>query len=87
MAAGGGDVLHGRVEAGDVGAEYVLGWLPKGTHDWQKFVTPSELTTALRGGGLSVTDMTGVVYNPLTDGWRVGRDTAVNYMLAAEKPA
>ena len=70
-----------------VGAEYVLGWLPKGTHDWQKFVTPSELTAALRGGGLSVTDMTGVVYNPLTDGWRVGRDTAVNYMLAAEKSA
>ncbi|GJD43714.1 Ubiquinone biosynthesis O-methyltransferase [Methylobacterium cerastii] len=70
-----------------VGAEYVLGWLPKGTHDWQKFVTPSELTAALRGGDLSVTDTTGVVYNPLTDGWRVGRDTAVNYMLAAEKPA
>ena len=70
-----------------VGAEYVLGWLPKGTHDWQKFVTPSELTAALRGGGLAVTDTTGVVYNPLTDGWRVGRDTAVNYMLAAERPA
>ncbi|MCJ2074563.1 bifunctional 2-polyprenyl-6-hydroxyphenol methylase/3-demethylubiquinol 3-O-methyltransferase UbiG [Methylobacterium sp. E-016] len=70
-----------------VGAEYVLGWLPKGTHDWEKFVTPSELSAALGGGGLSVTDTTGVVYNPLTDGWRLGRDTAVNYMLAAVRPA
>ena len=69
-----------------VGAEYVLGWLPKGTHDWEKFVTPSELSAALRGGGLSVSDSTGVVYNPLTDGWRASRDTAVNYMLAAERP-
>lgn len=69
-----------------VGAEYVLGWLPKGTHDWEKFVTPNELSAALRAGGLSVTDTTGVVYNPLTDGWRASRDTAVNYMLAAERP-
>ncbi len=69
-----------------VGAEYVLGWLPKGTHDWEKFVTPAELSAALRAGGLSVTDTTGVVYNPLTDGWRASRDTAVNYMLAAERP-
>lgn len=70
-----------------VGAEYVLGWLPKGTHDWEKFVTPAELSAAIRAGGLDVTDTTGVVYNPLNDGWRTGRDTAVNYMLSAARPA
>ncbi|WP_375463610.1 bifunctional 2-polyprenyl-6-hydroxyphenol methylase/3-demethylubiquinol 3-O-methyltransferase UbiG [uncultured Methylobacterium sp.] len=68
-----------------VGAEYVLGWLPKGTHDWEKFVTPAELSAALRAGGLAVTDTRGVVYNPLTDGWRLSRDTAVNYMVAAAR--
>lgn len=70
-----------------VGAEYVLGWLPRGTHDWEKFVTPAELSAALRAGGLAVTDTTGVVYDPLADGWRASRDTAVNYMVAAERPA
>jgi 2-polyprenyl-6-hydroxyphenyl methylase/3-demethylubiquinone-9 3-methyltransferase len=70
-----------------VGAEYVLGWLPRGTHDWEKFVTPNELARAIRAGGLDVTDTTGVVYNPLTDSWRTGRDTAVNYMVAAERTA
>lgn len=70
-----------------VGAEYVLGWLPKGTHNWEKFVKPDELAAAIRSGGLDVTDTTGVVYNPLTDGWRMGRDTAVNYMLSAARPA
>ncbi|GJD54074.1 Ubiquinone biosynthesis O-methyltransferase [Methylobacterium crusticola] len=69
-----------------VGAEYVLGWLPRGTHDWERFVTPGELTRAVEGGGLSVADVTGVVYNPLTDRWRAARDTAVNYMIAAERP-
>ena len=68
-----------------VGAEYVLGWLPRGTHDWGKFVTPDELGRAIRTGGLSVSDTVGVVYNPLTDGWRTGRDTAVNYMVAAAR--
>jgi 2-polyprenyl-6-hydroxyphenyl methylase/3-demethylubiquinone-9 3-methyltransferase len=47
-----------------VGAEYVLGWLPRGTHDWSKFVTPDELERAVAAGGLSVTDEAGVVYNP-----------------------
>ena len=70
-----------------VGAEYVLGWLPKGTHDWEKFVKPDEFSAAIRSGGLDVTDTIGVVYNPLTDGWRMGRDTAVNYMLSATRPA
>ncbi|MFD0938909.1 bifunctional 2-polyprenyl-6-hydroxyphenol methylase/3-demethylubiquinol 3-O-methyltransferase UbiG, partial [Methylobacterium trifolii] len=70
-----------------VGAEYVLGWLPKGTHDWEKFVTPDELRRAIEAGGPRVTDTTGVVYNPLSDGWRPSRDTAVNYMVAAERSA
>lgn len=68
-----------------VGAEYVLGWLPKGTHDWDRFVSPDELKRAVEGGGLSVIDTSGVVYNPLEDSWRRSRDTAVNYMIAAER--
>ncbi len=70
-----------------VGAEYVLGWLPKGTHQWDKFVTPEELSAAVAEGGLSVTDRRGVVYNPLADEWLLARDTAVNYMIAAERDA
>jgi 2-polyprenyl-6-hydroxyphenyl methylase/3-demethylubiquinone-9 3-methyltransferase len=70
-----------------VGAEYVLGWLPRGTHDWEKFVRPDEFGRAIRTGGLTVTDTVGVVYNPLNDGWRTARDTAVNYMVAAERPS
>lgn len=69
-----------------VGAEYVLRWLPRGTHDWEKFVTPDELTADLEAAGLSVEDVTGVVYNPLGDSWRKSRDTAVNYMLVAQRP-
>jgi 2-polyprenyl-6-hydroxyphenyl methylase/3-demethylubiquinone-9 3-methyltransferase len=68
-----------------VGAEYVLGWLPRGTHQWEKFVTPGELTDAIEAGGLAVADTRGVVYNPLTDRWILARDTAVNYMIAAER--
>jgi 2-polyprenyl-6-hydroxyphenyl methylase / 3-demethylubiquinone-9 3-methyltransferase len=70
-----------------VGAEYVLGWLPKGTHDWEKFVTPAELSRAIESGGLTVTDTTGVAYNPLGDSWRISRDVAVNYMMRAERPS
>jgi len=69
-----------------VGAEYVLGWLPKGTHEWEKFVTPEELEGAMRAGGLEVGEVTGVTYNPLRDAWGLSRDTAVNYMAVAERP-
>jgi 2-polyprenyl-6-hydroxyphenyl methylase/3-demethylubiquinone-9 3-methyltransferase len=69
-----------------VGAEYVLRWLPRGTHDWEKFVTPDELGDAIERGGLKLGDSTGVVYNPLTDRWSAARDTDVNYMLAAHRP-
>jgi 2-polyprenyl-6-hydroxyphenyl methylase / 3-demethylubiquinone-9 3-methyltransferase len=70
-----------------VGAEYVLGWLPKGTHQWDKFVTPDELSASITAGGLSVIERRGVVYNPLADQWLLARDTAVNYMIAAERDA
>ncbi|MDF2620975.1 MAG: ubiquinone biosynthesis O-methyltransferase [Xanthobacteraceae bacterium] len=68
-----------------VGAEYVLGWLPRGTHDWNRFITPDELQLALEAGGLKVTDREGVVFNPLTDEWRRSSDLSVNYMMVAEK--
>lgn len=66
-----------------VGAEYVLRWLPKGTHQWEKFVTPDELEAAITAGGLTPVERKGVVYNPLADEWRMSRDTAVNYMVSA----
>lgn len=68
-----------------VGAEYVLRWLPRGTHRWDKFVTPNELEAAMTHAGLQVKSETGVVYNPLTDQWRLSLDMDVNYMLTAEK--
>lgn len=69
-----------------VGAEYVLGWLPKGTHRWDRFVTPKELQAALEAGGMEVRDRTGVVYNPLADRWALSRDMDVNYMVLATRP-
>jgi 2-polyprenyl-6-hydroxyphenyl methylase/3-demethylubiquinone-9 3-methyltransferase len=70
-----------------VGAEYVLRWLPAGTHRWEKFVAPEELEAALAAGGLEVIDETGVVYNPFADEWRRADDMDVNYMVAAVKAA
>ena len=69
-----------------VGAEYLLRWLPRGTHDWRRFVRPSELAAGLRAQGAAVTDMIGVAYNPLSDDWRLSRDLEVNYMLSAMRP-
>ena len=68
-----------------VGAEYILGWLPKGTHQWDKFVTPEELAAAIAAGGLSVINRRGAVYNPITAQWLLAGDMSVNYMLAAER--
>ncbi len=70
-----------------VGAEYVLGWLPRGTHRWDKFVTPNEFEASLARGGLTTVAQTGVVYNPFADRWSLSSDTDVNYMLVAEKPS
>jgi 2-polyprenyl-6-hydroxyphenyl methylase / 3-demethylubiquinone-9 3-methyltransferase len=69
-----------------IGAEYVLRWLPRGTHQWDKFVTPNELEIAMERGGLRMIDERGVMYNPLSDSWRLTGDTDVNYMLTAERP-
>jgi 2-polyprenyl-6-hydroxyphenyl methylase / 3-demethylubiquinone-9 3-methyltransferase len=70
-----------------VGAEYVLRWLPRGTHRWDKFVTPNELEAVLERNGLRAIDARGVVYNILLDGWQLSGDMDVNYMVAAERPA
>ncbi|RDD60984.1 bifunctional 2-polyprenyl-6-hydroxyphenol methylase/3-demethylubiquinol 3-O-methyltransferase UbiG [Ferruginivarius sediminum] len=69
-----------------IGAEYVLGWLPPGTHDWRKFVRPSEAAAALRPAGLRVREVKGVAFDPLRGDWHLSGDTDVNYMLLAEKP-
>jgi 2-polyprenyl-6-hydroxyphenyl methylase/3-demethylubiquinone-9 3-methyltransferase len=66
-----------------IGAELILRWLPAGTHNWARFVTPDELKGALRGAGLAPTDVTGMVYNPLADEWRLARDSDVNYFATA----
>ena len=68
-----------------VGAEYVLRWLPRGTHQWDKFVTPDELELAFERGGLRVTGERGVIYNLLADRWQLSSDMDVNYMLVAER--
>jgi 2-polyprenyl-6-hydroxyphenyl methylase / 3-demethylubiquinone-9 3-methyltransferase len=68
-----------------VGAEYVLRWLPRGTHRWDRFVTPNELEIAMTEGGLRLCGETGVIYHPLADRWQLSSDTDVNYMLTAEK--
>jgi 2-polyprenyl-6-hydroxyphenyl methylase/3-demethylubiquinone-9 3-methyltransferase len=70
-----------------VGAEQVLRWLPKGTHDYAKFLTPEEISALVSRNGLSVTEKTGVVFHPLADEWRLSRDTGINYMVLAEKAA
>ena len=69
-----------------VGAEYVLRWLPRGTHRWDKFVRPSELAGRLRRAGLDVGNVTGVSYSALTDSWRLTRDLSVNYMCCGSRP-
>jgi len=67
-----------------LGAEYLLRWLPVGTHDWRKFVTPDELGLYTRAAGLRLADISGLVPDPLRGGWRTGRDVAVNYIVEAQ---
>lgn len=69
-----------------IGAEYILGWLPKGTHQWEKFITPDDLASQLEATGLTIMDRAGATYNPLSDKWSLSHNTDVNYMLAATKP-
>jgi len=69
-----------------VGAEYVLGWLPRGTHRWDRFVKPSELARAARAAGLDVDAISGVGFDPVAGAWSLTRDPSVNYLLTAGKP-
>jgi len=71
-----------------VGAEYILRWLPRGTHTWGKFLKPSELCAGLRSEELRIDHMTGMAFNPMNGAWRLDdKDLDVNYLLAATKPA
>ena len=69
-----------------IGAEYVLRWLPRGTHDWRKFLPPQTVEDAVSAAGLRVRRTAGLTYLPILDSWRVGEDTSVNYMVFAAKP-
>ena len=68
-----------------VGAEYVLKWLPKGTHDWRRFLRPDEIRSMIESRGLEINGLTGVSFNPVSGRWRLSRDVSVNYMLLAAK--
>jgi len=68
-----------------VGAEYILRWLPRGTHQWEKFITPDELARYLLDNRLVITEQSGVVYSPFTDRWSLSSDADVNYMVIAEE--
>jgi 2-polyprenyl-6-hydroxyphenyl methylase / 3-demethylubiquinone-9 3-methyltransferase len=70
-----------------VGAEYILRWIPRGTHQWDKFITPDELEIAIERGGLSVVGETGVIYNLLADRFQLSTDMDANYMVVAEHAA
>jgi 2-polyprenyl-6-hydroxyphenyl methylase/3-demethylubiquinone-9 3-methyltransferase len=70
-----------------VGAEYILRWLPRGTHQWDKFVTPNELEIAIAQSGLHIVGETGVIYSLFADRWQLAADMDVNYMVVAEKAA
>lgn len=68
-----------------VGAEYVLNWLPRGTHEWRRFVRPSEFALGLRRNGLATTRLAGVTYNVLSGNWSLSGDLSTNYLLTAVK--
>jgi 2-polyprenyl-6-hydroxyphenyl methylase/3-demethylubiquinone-9 3-methyltransferase len=70
-----------------VGAEYVMRWLPRGTHQWSKFVTPAELDAAAQRAGLRVIDESGAVYNIVRDVWQLAPDMDVNYIVTATRAA
>ncbi len=70
-----------------VAAEYILGWLPRGTHQWERFVTPDELARFATAAGLSSAKFSGLVFDPLRDAWSLSTDTDVNYMAKVARPA
>jgi 2-polyprenyl-6-hydroxyphenyl methylase/3-demethylubiquinone-9 3-methyltransferase len=70
-----------------VGAEYIMRWLPKGTHEWHKFITPDELVNLIQNAGLDAVDRKGFVFNPVSWQWKISdRDLSVNYVTASVKP-
>lgn len=70
-----------------IGAEYLLRLLPRGTHDWTRFLTPAELARHARGAGLELSELAGMTYHPFTKTYAIGRDTSVNYLAAFGRPA
>lgn len=70
---------------GIVAAEYVFGWLPRGTHQWNRFITPEELRDHLDSAGLTLEDETGLAFDPIQGQWSLSSDCSVNYMVAASK--
>jgi 2-polyprenyl-6-hydroxyphenyl methylase / 3-demethylubiquinone-9 3-methyltransferase len=70
-----------------IGAEYVLGWLPKGTHEWEKFIKPEELKSWLTESNATTKAESGVTFHPIANEWRRAKDMDVNYMLVAQRPA
>jgi 2-polyprenyl-6-hydroxyphenyl methylase/3-demethylubiquinone-9 3-methyltransferase len=69
-----------------IGAEYILRWVPIGTHNWHQFVKPSELASVLRANGIHIKDLTGMIYNPMNFQWELSNNLAVNYLAFAGKP-
>ena len=68
-----------------VGAEYILRWLPVGTHDWNKFIRPEELEKKLTDLNFSITDLSGLSFNPIFQKWKKTKDISVNYIISAKK--
>jgi 2-polyprenyl-6-hydroxyphenyl methylase/3-demethylubiquinone-9 3-methyltransferase len=68
-----------------IGAEYILGWLPRGTHDWNKFITPDELKILFKSNKLTIDEIKGVKYNPIFDSWKVSEDLSINYLGSSTK--
>jgi 2-polyprenyl-6-hydroxyphenyl methylase / 3-demethylubiquinone-9 3-methyltransferase len=70
-----------------IGAEHIMRWLPKGTHDWKKFITPNELFALISNAGLKPVDRKGFVFNPILWSWSISdRDLSVNYVTASVRP-
>ena len=70
-----------------IGAEYVLRWLPRGTHQYEKLVRPEELEAPINASGMSISHRTGVFFNPIQNQWNLSKDMDVNYMMVAKRPA
>ena len=68
-----------------IGAEYLLRMLPKGTHDYEKFITPAELAQFIRNAGMDIDSLKGMSYNPLTKMYSLNQDTSVNYLVACSR--